>query len=75
MLTYSNLEILIKLQTNKKSVCEIISSAVPSLALCLQTFVNYDKDESIVMAKAKDLTECNYNRSRTGFVLDPFSIE
>ncbi len=58
-----------------QSVCEIISAAVPSLALCLQTFANYDKEEEIVLSKAKDLTECNYNRSRTGFVLDPFTVE
>lgn len=57
-----------------QSVCEILPAALPSLALCLQAFSNYDMVESIIFSKAKDLTDCSYNGSKSGFVLDPFSV-
>lgn len=57
-----------------QSVCEIISSALPSLALCLQTFTNYDMIENVIFTKSRELTECNYTDSTSGFLIDPYSV-
>lgn len=57
-----------------QSVCEILSAALPSLTMCLQTFTNYDMEEKVVFSKSKELTECTYDKSKTGFLLDPNSM-
>ena len=57
-----------------QSVCEIMPAALPSLALCLQTFANYDMIESFIFTKAREVTECNYNDSTAGFLIDPYSV-
>lgn len=57
-----------------QSICEILPAALPSLTLCLQTFINYDMEEDLIYSKSKELTECTYKESKTGFILDPFSI-
>lgn len=57
-----------------QSVCEIISSALPSLALCLQTFTNYDMIENVIFTKSRELTACNYTDSTSGFLIDPYSV-
>lgn len=54
-----------------QSVCEIMPSAIPSLVLCLQTLINYDQSDDIIMTKTKELTKCTYNKSEVGFILDP----
>jgi hypothetical protein len=46
-------------------------SAIPSLVLCLQTIINYDKDKTAIFAMTKELSKCEYNNSEAGFVLDP----
>lgn len=54
-----------------QSVCEVMPSAIPSLVLCLQTLINYDQSDDIIMTKTKELTKCTYNKSDVGFILDP----
>lgn len=58
-----------------QAICEILPSALPSLVLCLQTIINYDKNEEIIMLKTKELTKCNYKNSEAGFILDTSVIK
>ena len=54
-----------------QSICEILPAAIPSLVLCLQTLINYEHSDLFIYSKTKDLTNCTYNKSSTGFILDP----
>ena len=58
-----------------QAICEILPSALPSLVLCLQTIINYDKNEEIIMLKTKELTKCDYKNSEAGFILDTSVIK
>ena len=51
-----------------QAVCELMPAAIPSLALCLQTLISFD--EPIIFSKAKELTKCNYDGSKSGFLLN-----
>lgn len=57
-----------------QSICEIIPSAIPSLVLCLQTLINYEQSDLFIFSKAKELTKCTFNKTSTGFVVDPKTI-
>lgn len=54
-----------------QAVCEILPAGIPSLALCLQTIMGYNESDAIIFAKTKEITKCNYDKSPTGFILDP----
>jgi len=59
-----------------QGICEILPAAIPSLVLCLQTLVNFDKtDDEKIMSTTKELTKCNFNNSEAGFILDPSVFE
>lgn len=56
-----------------QSVCEVLPGAMPSLALCLQVLVNYEQSDLTIYSRSKELTKCNYNRTSSGFIVDPAS--
>lgn len=57
-----------------QAVCEILPAGIPSLVLCLQTLINYDQEDAFIFSKAKELTKCSYNKTLTGFILDPVNV-
>jgi hypothetical protein len=54
-----------------QAVCETMPSAIPSLVLCLQTLKYFNQGKDAVFAKTKELTKCDYDRTITGFIMDP----
>ena len=54
-----------------QAICETLPTGLPSLVLCLQTLINYDRSDEVVMIRTKELTKCDSNISATGFILDP----
>lgn len=52
---------------------ETLPAGIPSLVLCLQTIKNFDQMSEYVFARTKDLTKCNYEKTLTGFIMDPTS--
>lgn len=57
-----------------QGVCEILPAGIPSLVLCLQALINYDKPDSVIYKKTKEITKCNYEKSQTGFIMNPVSV-
>ncbi len=58
-----------------QGICEILPAAIPSLVLCLQTLVNFDKSDEKIMSSTRELTKCDSNISEAGFILDPKVFE
>ena len=53
-----------------QAFCEILPAGIPTLALCLQQIVYFNENKNQIFAKTKDLIQCNYENSPTGFILD-----
>lgn len=53
-----------------QAICEILPASVPSLVLSLQTIVNYDQSETEIFKDVKMITNCDYARTQTGFLLN-----
>lgn len=58
-----------------QAVCEILPAGLPSLVLCLQTLINYEEEDSVIFEKTREITKCDYNKTVTGFILDPASAQ
>jgi hypothetical protein len=56
-----------------QAVCEILPSAIPSLVLSLQTLKYFDQPNDYIFSKARELTKCSYEKTLTGFIMDPTS--
>ena len=57
-----------------QAVCEILPAGITSLALNLQTLTNFDKEETEIFSKTKDLTKCNYGKSSPGFIWESQTV-
>jgi hypothetical protein len=56
-----------------QAVCETLPAAIPSLVLSLQALKYFDQPNEYIFSKTRELTKCSYEKTLTGFIMDPTS--